>query len=198
MIEVERKIPLSESEWVGLEAKGKLLQEISFTDIYYDTNDYLLTGQNMWLRQREGNFELKRKVPQVFSQNDIYEEINEELMIKEALSLQKEGDLPSLLKKEQIFPFCHLKTLRKSYAFFPLHLDLDVVFEESFSYRIAEIELMVPSKEDLPDAEKQIDIWIASHHLQTKTKVRGKLIEYLFQKRPEHYQYLRQKGVLSC
>jgi uncharacterized protein YjbK len=197
MIEIERKILLTEDQLDQLEKQSRSSQEVSFLDVYYDTKDYHLTGQNMWLRKREDRFELKRKVKDTASKNDIYEELVRDQDIKQAIGISADAELAQALPSHRIAPFCHLKTIRKSLALELLHLDIDICYEKDFTYRVAEIEFLVQTQDEIPMAEKKIEEWLSKQGLQLQKKPRGKLIEYLFQKRPDHYHYLKHMGVIS-
>ena len=62
-IEVERKFvcPDMLSDRVRTHG-GELLGEVEFTDSYWDTEDCILTRRDMWLRRRDGAWELKLPV----------------------------------------------------------------------------------------------------------------------------------------
>ena len=62
MIEVEKNFAVTEKDKACLIEDAVLLYKKVFTDVYYDSSDYALTGKDFWLRTREGKFELK--VPQ--------------------------------------------------------------------------------------------------------------------------------------
>ena len=60
VIEVERKFVLERDSDSKLRRQGsKLLNECSFTDVYYDTSDYRLTTNDHWLRKRNNQWQLK-------------------------------------------------------------------------------------------------------------------------------------------
>lgn len=62
MIEVEKNFAIGPEDKKCLTEGATLLARKVFTDVYYDSPDYALTGNDFWLRTREGKFELK--VPQ--------------------------------------------------------------------------------------------------------------------------------------
>ena len=59
MIEVEKKFILTTEQEKSLIEGADFLGEKKFTDIYYDDEDFSLTKKDLWLRNREGRFELK-------------------------------------------------------------------------------------------------------------------------------------------
>ncbi len=60
VIEVERKfVPSDDTEPRLQTLGGRLVQRYSFHDVYMDTLDYRLTSNDHWLRQRDGQWQLK-------------------------------------------------------------------------------------------------------------------------------------------
>jgi uncharacterized protein YjbK len=184
MIEIERKILLTEDQLDQLEKQSRSSQEVSFLDVYYDTKDYHLTGQNMWLRKREDRFELKRKVKDTASKNDIYEELVRDQDIKQAIGISADAELAQALPSHRIAPFCHLKTIRKSLALELLHLDIDICYEKDFTYRVAEIEFLVQTQDEIPMAEKKIEEWLSKQGLQLQKKPEANSSNIFFKNDP--------------
>src|SRR5271167_4548511 len=122
MIEIEKKVRLSEEHLLEISKKGKLLGEKTFTDIYYDTPEYKLTTQNIWLRERDAKFELKAPV-KVSGRVDSYEEIVDDREILHRLQIDCSKTLPLCLKQSQIIPFCTFRTSRRQFLFDGIHVD---------------------------------------------------------------------------
>ena len=59
MIEVEKNFDLKPSDKKRLIQGARLLKRLTFSDVYYDTSDYSLTGNDYWLRVRDGRWEMK-------------------------------------------------------------------------------------------------------------------------------------------
>ena len=59
MIEVEKKISISDEELAKIESSGTFLGSEIITDIYFDTPDFRYTTNDIWLRERECHFQLK-------------------------------------------------------------------------------------------------------------------------------------------
>ncbi len=98
--------------------------------------------------------------------------------------------------KAGYLPFCTCQTERRKYKKGQFIIDLDLVIFQDFTYNISEIELMVNEKSEIESAiEKIIDF--AKEQNLTITPVRGKVIEYLKQAKPNHYQILVEKGVVK-
>jgi len=79
VIEVEKKVFLTSEQREQLVASLPLGKEKAFWDVYYDGPSFQLTKNDWWLRQRQGNWELK--IPVSFGQGhngcQSYEEIED-------------------------------------------------------------------------------------------------------------------------
>ncbi len=124
MIEIEKKVRLTEKHLLEISKKGKLLGEKTFTDIYYDTPEYKLTTQNIWLRERDAQFELKGAV-KVNRRVDSYEEIVDDREILDRLQIDCNKTLHVCLKQSHIIHFCTFRTFRRQFLFDGIHVDLD-------------------------------------------------------------------------
>jgi len=197
MIEVEKKFILSEQEKERLIKDAEFLSERVFTDIYYDTEKFLLTSQDKWLRSREGKFELKLPLHKGRERlADQYDEIEDEQKIKQVLNLSPNKNLADNLIKAGYSPFCTCKTTRRKYKKELFIIDLDIVDFQDFTYNIGEIELMVNDKSEVGGAIKKIMNFAKAHNL-TVAPVRGKIIEYLKRVKQNHYQTLVKKNVVK-
>ncbi|MBA3238232.1 MAG: CYTH domain-containing protein [Parachlamydiaceae bacterium] len=195
-IEVEKKVALDQNQIKKIAQKAQLVQEILIHDSYFDTIEYHYTSQNIWLRRREGIFELKVKVKKREDLVDIYEEITNEKSLLEQLGLDMLGDLPTTLCQNKIFPFCNFVTQRKSYQVGELKIDIDEADFGDLRYRVAEIEMIVSSLDKVEDAEQKITQFINELEINTSIPVTGKLTYYLYCRRPGHYQTLVHNKVI--
>lgn len=193
MIEVERKFIINKENVDSLTKNAEFLREIVFTDTYYDTPDYKLTTKGIWLRKRNGKFELKIPLGNR-EQIDQYEEIETEDGIKKELKLNGK-DLSEGLQKSGFKEFCTCTTARKKYKNGQFTIDLDKVEFENQTYHIGEIELMVEKESEMEKALQQISEFAKSKKL-TFEPVRGKVVEYLKRFKPEHYKALLNAGVI--
>ncbi len=197
MIEVEKKFILSQSDVDHLINGAAFLGQKDFTDIYYDTDKFILTANNKWLRSREGKFELK--IP--FCKNtkgsvDQYKELEVEYIIRENLGLSQNNSIIEALEQAEYSSFCICKTTRKKYKKGLFTIDLDIVDFQDFIYVVGEIELMIDDELKIEEAVCKI-ISFAEDHGLSVAPVRSKVIEYLKQLRPEHYQRLVYAGVVD-
>lgn len=197
MIEVEKKFILTEQDKERLTKDAQFINERVFTDVYYDTNDFSLTSQDIWLRSREGRFELKVPLHQSTERMvDQYDELEDERQIREALNLPGKEYFTDDLSKNGYAPFCICRTTRKKYKKDLFIIDLDVVDFQDFIYSIGEIELMVNEKIEIEGAIAKIMLFAREQKL-TIAPVRGKVIEYLKRTKPDHYNALVLSGVVK-
>lgn len=197
MIEVEIKFILNNEDTKHLIGDADFLRERVFTDIYYDTDGFSLTSRDRWLRSREGRFELKCPVYQKAERlADQYEELGDEQKIREVLNLSAKGSLTDDLARNGYRPFCSCKTTRSKYKKGLFVIDLDIVDFQDFTYNIAEIELMVNEKAEIEGAIHDI-LSFAGKRKLIIAPVRGKVVEYLKRKRPDHYHVLVLAGVIE-
>jgi len=188
MIEVEKKFVLKIDDLINLTAGAKLVSEKIFTDVYYDSSDYYLTKNNIWLRSRAGNFELKFPVFSLTKNKsvDYYEEIINEKDISQKLNIKFKDNLKISLELVGYQPFAIITSKRKKYQKEEFTIDIDKM---DFGYNLAEIELIVENQEKTKVASQKIINFAKSHGLET-TSVRGKVIEYIKRNSPEHFKIL--------
>jgi adenylate cyclase class IV len=195
MIEVEKKVALKEEDLKTIEKLGTFLGSRILTDTYFDTSDFRYTTNDIWLRERECKFELKVGIKGACGGIERYEEILDEDEIIQKLGLEKDKDISRALAKEKIFPYATFQTVRRKYQIEKFVLDLDLAYFDDFIYRIAEIELMVSSESKIPWAENSINAFIEQIGFDKNKPVKAKLMEYLSQKNPTHYQALIASGI---
>ena len=194
MIEVEKRFQLTPEQEVRLLNGARHLKTLTNEDVFYDTDDYVLTRQDHWLRSRNGRFELKRSVHELGHKlgGTAYDEIEDEAGVRSFLNLPSTNSLESDLATAGYKPFAKIVKERRSYEKEGFHLDLDIC---DFGYDLAEIELMIESEQDRGEALERIE-GFASRMGLDQTPVRGKVIEYLFRFSPKHYQTLVNAGVI--
>lgn len=193
MIEVEKNFAVTAEDKKRLIKGAAFLYAKTFTDVYYDSSDYALTGRDFWLRTREGKFELK--VPQNVGHisertTDQYQELETDAEIACELGLSLAKSLTEAIKERGFAPVATITTTRERYQKGDFHLDFD---EMDFGFAAFEVELMVEKSEDISAAEKRILEFGAEHHLNPESA--GKVIEYVRRRRPEHFAFLKSRGV---
>lgn len=197
MIEVEKKIHIREEDLKIIEKLGTFLGSRILTDTYYDTADFRYTTSDIWLRERECKFELKIGVKGIQGEIDKYREITDENAIIKELGLEKDKDLTKALIKARIFPYATFQTARRKYQIEEFTIDLDLAYFDDFIYRIAEIELLVGSENKIPQAKESLTRFIEKLGMDGDRPVKAKLVEFLSQKNPTHYQALVASGIIN-
>jgi len=169
---------------------AKLVDKVVNKDVYYDNDVYGLTSNDIWLRKRNGKFELKIPI-EGGSKGAIsrYLKITDENTIREKLNLDSNKELEIALRKAGYKPFASYRTIRKRYRKGDFVIDIDEADFDGGKYKICEIELKVKSPVEVRDAEKRIIDFAYEHGLEIRP-VRGKVIEYLKRKNFEHYAIL--------
>lgn len=197
MIEVEKKVALKASDLKKIEQIGTFLGCRILTDTYFDTPDFRYTTSDIWLRERECKFELKVGIKNLNRKVDRYDELSDEGEILKKLGLEKEKDFSKALSKAKIFPYATFQTIRRKYQIEKFTVDLDLAYFDDFIYRIAEIELLVNSESKISQAEETLNHFIKKIGLDPHRPIKAKLIEFLSQKNPTHYQALLASGVVQ-
>lgn len=197
MIEVEKKFLLTPAQEKRLKRGAKFLGEKVFTDTYFDKRDYELTKNDIWLRMRDKQIELKMPAEDQKEKSgtgcNVYEEFSSEETVRQMLNIPKGGDFLADLKKAGYVPFAEITTRREKYKKQQFSVDIDAC---DFGYALAKVELLVESAEKVKGAEKQIAEFAVKQDLKIAS-VRGKVIEYLFRKSPEHYKTLLEEGMIT-
>jgi len=195
MIEVEKKFILTAEQEKNLLEGAEFLGEKSFTDSYYDTADYSLGIKDLWLRMRDGKFELKVPLNAAIEDRvtDQYRELETEREIADFLHLPNDKSLKDVLEENGYKPFSTMTTTRRKYKKDGYSIDLDSV---DFGYRVAEIESMVETEADIEEATRNIVAYAEKLGLENSKFTRGKLAIYLKQYRPPHFQALIDAKVI--
>lgn len=186
MIEVEKKFLLDGAERERLLEGAKFVSEYSFTDTYFDDKNYSLTSKDIWLRKRDGKWELK--IPLHKGADRLGDQYRE---------LDTEEEIRGLINIEAYSPFSTFMTIRKKYQKGDFIIDLDFVDFGDFKYEIGEIELIVEDESKSAEALDKILNFAKENGLKI-THVRGKLMEYLKRMRPDHFQKLVAANVANA
>ncbi len=198
-IEVEKKVKLELHHLKKIESEGTFIEEVRFKDTYFDTADCSLTSQNMWLRQREKQFELKIGIKSTNNFSDRYEEVKDEQKILAHLGLipNPSEDLLNTLSRAGISPFASFITQRKRYQLEELAVDVDIADFGDLTYRVAEFEIMVSSVDHVAEAEDKIKTILQKMQIDMSTTVPAKLTYYMYNRRHNHYKILVANRVIK-
>lgn len=207
MIEVEKKVEITDKFLSHLFDRGELSGEISIHDTYYDTSDYVYTSKNIWLRKRNSAFELK-KVVNGSGRMDRYEEITDLERIIQVLNIYPNSnfsndlgihihmDFTAALSAAGIHPFASFKTERRKYTLQGLTVDVDLVDFGEFTYQVAEIECLVEDEDQIERAEEEICCLLSSFDIDPGLTPPGKLSSFLERYCPNHYNVLKTARII--
>lgn len=193
MIEVEKKFSPTVKQLKKLLLGAIFLEEITFSDTYFDTNEYLLILSDKWLRMRDGKLELKLPLGPIEHTGkslDLYNEVINETQIRKILNLSKSEEISKALKNRGYRAVCKFKTIRKKYKKNGFNIDVD---EVDFGYNLAEIEVLVTNSADINKASLKIIDFAKDNGLTVKY-VRGKFVEYVFRYNKKLYNLMKQAG----
>src|SRR6185436_17517121 len=155
MFEVEKKFILTPDQEKALIKGAEFLGEKKFTDIYYDDLNYILTGQDLWLRSRDGKFELKIPMNKKLKErvSDQYKELETDAEILQYFEPGSKSTLAEFMAKNEFNPFCKIVTTRRKYKKDAFGIDLDIT---DFGFTVAEIELMAKTAADMEKTTNKI------------------------------------------
>ncbi len=193
MIEVEKKFAPTKKQLNKLLTGAKLLEEIIFSDCYFDMSDYSLILSDRWLRLREGKPELKLPLGPIGHTDisvDLYDEVTDGVRIGKILKLPEEKDFKKALAKAGYKQVASFVTKRKKYKKKGFNIDVD---EIDFGYRLIEIETLIKDRMGMDKASEKILNFAKSSGL-TVSYVRGKFVEYIFRYNKNLYREMKKAG----
>jgi adenylate cyclase class IV len=193
--EVEKKFVLTKEQEEKLLQGAEFLGEKKFADTYYDDAAWSLTTKDIWLRDREGRFELKVPMNVAIEERvtDRYQELETDKEIAKFLQLPENTPLADALKEKGYAPFVMIATSRRKYKKDGYGIDLD---EADFGYSVAEIEYMAEDGSKMQEATDKLIAYAASQGIANDDVVRGKVAEYLRRNDPTHFQALIDAEVI--
>ncbi|XP_059806714.1 thiamine-triphosphatase [Hypanus sabinus] len=199
-IEVERKFAVRPDTEQRLAALGgQRLGSRSLLDRYFDTDDLRLTSADLWLRSREGRWQLKSPVgagPHAGGTTRYRETTSEAeilALLRPVLSAI-EGGLDRLAETGHLREFATIRTQRISYRLPQgLLVDLDLA---DFGHQVGEIEVEVGTEDEVPAAQARIEEMARSLGLDGEEVLPGKMHIFLQKFRPLHFQKLLDARVL--
>ncbi|GAM21226.1 hypothetical protein SAMD00019534_044010 [Acytostelium subglobosum LB1] len=221
MIEVEMKVTYDES------TKAKILELAtdkgsfqSFTDRYFDDDQYSLTTRDIWLRLRDETWELKcpvtkqlasmtsatststtsyydmddkREIMNYLQHNGIIDPVTSDNVVDVDEYID---ELLARLEAKSITPFAVIVTFRESFNIVykgqQFRVDFDTTETSALKdYQLCEIELMVNDNEsDRLIAQQQIQQLCQELGLIPPNKLYGKVLELIKRTRPDHWRAL--------
>ena len=177
-------------------------------DTYWDTpQDLRLSSKDIWLRQRDSRWELKIPIDAANGEAEaatVYEELESDAPIASLLGI-KEPLTEARMRESGFEPVGTMITSRKSYRLqeYGVHVDIDdATFpgKEMGRYSVGEVEVIVASQAEAPEAAKRISGFIRQYLSDGEQPwgVPMAKIEHLWSStRPEDYAKLVQAGVFT-
>lgn len=210
-VEVEHKFsPPARDADLGaavVRAGGSALVAKTFTDTYFDTASSALARKDVWLRRREGAWEIKLPAGDGRSggERTAFEEVEGEEQVRAALQDAFPGVLPDgagslddAVEAGALVSFAEFTTTRRRWRV-PTDLgDLAVDADEaSFGHGVVELELLVADKADVAAAEARVATVAAQLELQPCGASGGKLEVYIRRHAPATLAALVDAGILA-
>lgn len=195
MIELEIKCLPNPQQKEALLKDASFVSTETLTDVYYETPTYDLSRKDYWLRTRNNKFMLKipatNKHPFAEQKTMPKHEIEDEATIIEQLELSKSMAFIDALEQANIKPRYHYTKTRNKYQKEGFVLDFDCIDYGQFTYDLCEVEIIVPTKQDLETATKKLNTFFATHNIKIE-EVLGGLIYLIKKTNQEHYQLLQK------
>ncbi len=196
MFEVEKKYVVTEKQKKRLIKGAEFLGEKIIVDEYFDTEDYNLTLNDMWLRCRNGTFEINLpmdKNGKGFANR--YQEVEGEDKIRQIFAINPEKSFREDIRSFGYETFLRCSTERREYKKGKFKIIFDEADFGDFKFSISEIELMVENAGEIQKASEEIFEFSRKQGLVNKNN-QGKIIEYLRAKKPKHFKALVERGVV--
>ncbi|XP_069617904.1 thiamine-triphosphatase isoform X2 [Ranitomeya imitator] len=204
-IEVERKfVPGPDVEKKLCALGAGLLEEITFQDSYYDNSDLRLTLNDMWLRRREGSWELKHppqrgarglygastQYMELTSEDDIISRVSEELGVPRPHNIESFGlnEFASFVTRRRRFQLPLVENSNTKVV-----VDLD---EADFGFAVGEVEVLVKTQEEVENALQKVEEICRQLGVYRETPVQGKVSTFLQMNRADHYRQLLEAHVI--
>jgi len=165
-IEIERKFIVPDNYHERLTAHGfQIQQEFDevLMDKYYDTHEHALINEDHWLRQRNGDWELKYPVgldghnqgSTLYHETTCIEEIMTRLRPILKVEEGSTTNLQTLLEKTYLKSFAQLETKRKCYS---RDDKVNIVIDATdWGHSVGEIEIIVMDHDHITEATSKIE-----------------------------------------
>lgn len=200
MIEVEKKFYIDDETIARLKKLGKVVSEKKLVDDYWDQPDFWVTKADCWLRNRNGNWELKVGKQDKLNTTvnlDVYEEIEDPKTIAKFLKIDYRAgdDFEKTLKDNGYFIFCPIVKTRLKLKIEDFQLDIDNFAGQGTDYM--EIELMVSDQSEVESATQKITDFADRLGIMPRSKPYGQVVECIKQSYPELFLDLIKIGLVQ-
>lgn len=191
MIEVERKFRVSQET-------RSMLEQMSLSTTFVELEDCYLSEElaleDMWLRQRNGIWELKVPVA-----SDRTKRLGA-MVYRELVGPAVWHELSPIKVEDGLLPYATIRTERTQLKCLWKTEEIAVVLdvctsEDGFRYSVGELEILVHRDSEVEGAANALDQFADSLNLQTQSDTDGKLLAYLKEKNESLYHALALKGL---
>lgn len=190
MIEVEIKVRVTDQQTRNLIEGAQPVAQSSFVDTYYDSADFKLTMNGLWLRQRDQQFELKLPATKDgnfhIGKNIPMHEITDEQEIGSILGLCGHGPLSEQLAAAGYTVLYKFSNTRQTFIKDGFTIDFDHADFGDLVYSVCEVEMLVESTDQTEEALESLYAFVRQYDIPTE-RAEGKLGYYMRVKNPKHY-----------
>jgi adenylate cyclase class IV len=192
MIEIEKNFELTEGSLDLIKKHFTYLGEVTNQDAYYDKAELKYFLKDIWLRERNGSFELKARVGDTSISNfQKYSETNDEKEIIRTLGLDETLSLRENLKQEKILPIFSFKTSRQKFRKNEINLEVDYVIYDDYELGMVGVEVLIENEDETESALASIQQVVEEFQLQSPV-FKDKVKSYFKLKKPAYYQALAE------
>jgi adenylate cyclase class IV len=188
MIEIEKKLNPSNESVELIKNDAIFISSKIMNGILYDYENFSLIKDDVWLRKRNGKFDLKvsRDKDRKNRFLDIYDEIKDESKICEALNIKS-------IAEENFIEVANLITKRGKYKLGEINIDFDFVTSahDDFAYQLMEVELMVEIEVEVPAALEKIKRLMNRYGIPDKSAT-AKIMQYFHEKKRHIFDAISQ------
>ncbi len=195
MIEVEKKFQITEEQKRRLLEGAEFVYKKEIHDTYFDRGVELCT-QDLWLRERDGRFELKYPLHTKghgTRKADQYREYETDAEVVAALHLNEEALSVEGLAVQGYKPIVSYVTTRASYKKDGFTIVID---ETDFGYTVCEIERMAEEGANINALSDEIVDFAQVQGLSTNP-VLGKALIYFKRFDPDRFKAMVAAGIID-
>ena len=180
-LEIEKKYELLEEDIKIIQSNFDFVSEKFVEDVYYDTEDFFLCKNNIWLRERNWKLQLKYPCWKDLTDTSCYEEYYDE---------DAKNKLKEIIWDKSLIKLAEIKTHRKKFKIKWQWYNFTIDVDDFWFGRLVEIEIKWEgSLEDLKNKIKEFKkFW----NLKGPEASEWKWLLMLKNQRPELYQYWKQ------
>jgi len=179
--EIEKKYELLDSDLEIIRQNFNFVSKKQIEDIYRDTEDFYLCKNNIWLRQRNGKWELKYPCWKDIADTSCYEEYYGQ----DALNKSKE-----IIWEKKLIKLAEVKTNREKYKTSWNWYNFTIDVDDFWFWKLVEIE--ISGDGSVEDLSQKIEEFRKYWWLKWKEAKEWKGMLMLKYFAPEMYEYRKK------